>query len=401
VNQNKAINGSCSKIKIYDSVSVRNKVLVSENNKLCKMEQKVDPTVISAELWATGDAHKCGNCSKKFPNGKNLVAHLSSEHDMSKKNHDLVYGVSKSTLRTFQCKVVLNGDVTCPTTFNHTYNNIKSHLMDFHQMSLVDYFKEHVLNFRKKGVTTPEVESPMRVEDSPREPRKRKHENKSSQPEQTVPKKKRLKTTNESEEKKGSHHQRYKQVKLRINNNGQESYVALDDFKRKKAEKEGSNQENAEPTIKDKSPLQRKSKAETVKPSPQSQKKKLLEENGARTEGGKSDSVRTSGKKEKQTKIISFTDSRKPVHDEENSVQEKMPDKCIFQCTICQPFRLFNEVEEFKSHLKKEHKTSFKKFASRVGFSAVRQLKVMECKHCQKVLVQDQGVIESHLKECS
>ena len=96
----------------------------------------------------TGDAHKCGNCSKKFPNGKNLVAHLSSEHDMSKKNHDLVYGVSKSTLRTFQCKVVLNGDVTCPTTFNHTYHNIKSHLMDFHQMSLVDYFKEHVLNFR-------------------------------------------------------------------------------------------------------------------------------------------------------------------------------------------------------------------------------------------------------------
>ena len=89
--------------------------------------------------------------------------------------------------------------------------------------------------FRKKGVTTPEVESPMRVEDSPREPRKRKHENESNQPEQTVPKKKRLKTTIESEEKKASHHQRYKQVKLRINNNGQESYVALDDFKRKKA----------------------------------------------------------------------------------------------------------------------------------------------------------------------
>ena len=123
------------------------------------------------------------------------------------------------------------------------------------------------------------------------------------------------------------------------------------------AEKEGSNLENAEPTIKDKSPLQRKNKAETVKPSPQSQKKKLLEENGARTEGGKSDSVRTSGKKEKQTKIISFTDSRKPVQDEENSVQEKMSDKCIFQCTICQPFRRFNEVEEFKSHLNKDHKT--------------------------------------------
>lgn len=361
------------------------------------MEQKVDPTTISAELWATGDAHKCGNCSKKFPNGKNLVAHLSSEHDMSKKNHDLVYGVSKST-RTFQCKVIINGDVTCPTTFNHTYTNIKSHLMDFHQMSLVEYFKEHVLNFRKKAVTTPEVEPPMRVEDSPREPRKRKQE--SGRPEQTVPKKKRLKTTdNCSEEKKVNHHQRYKQVKLKINNNGQESYVALDDFKRTKTGKDGLKQEKVKPTAKDESPLQRKSKAETVKPSPLSQKKKPLEEKGGKTEGEKSDSVKG---KEKEAKIISLTNSRKPEQDEENSVQEeKIPDKCILQCTICQPFRLFNEVDELKSHLRKDHKTSFKKFASRLGFSAVRQLKVMECEHCHKVLVQDHGVMDSHLKECS